>query len=88
MKINKIIKNVARCTHCGDIIESTHVHDFKWCSCKTIAVDGGHSYLKRSFKNSPADFEDMSICEEIEMPDKPEPAYDMYDSLIPKKGEK
>jgi hypothetical protein len=81
MKINKIIKNAARCTYCGDIIESTHTHDFKWCSCKTIAVDGGHSYLKRSFKNSPADFEDMSICEEVEVPDKPDPVDDMYDAL-------
>ena len=84
MKINKIVKNAARCVHCGDIIESTHVHDFKWCSCKTIAVDGGHQYLKRSFKNSPADFEDMSQCEEVEVPDKPEPTYDMYNSLCPK----
>ena len=78
MKVNKIIKNAARCTHCGDIIESTHVHDFKWCSCQTIAVDGGHSYLKRSFKNSPADFEDMSVCEEVEVPDKPTPEYGWY----------
>ena len=84
MKINKIVKNAARCVHCGDIIESTHVHDFKWCSCKTIAVDGGHQYLKRSFKNSPVDFEDMSQCEEVEVPDKPEPTYDMYNSLCPK----
>ena len=81
MKVNKIVKNAARCTHCGDVIESTHVHDFKWCSCKTIAVDGGHSYLKRSFKNSPADFEDMSEWEEVEVPDKPEPVEDMYDAL-------
>lgn len=86
MKVNKIIKNAARCTHCGDVIESTHVHDFKWCSCKTIAVDGGHSYLKRSFVNSPADFEDLSVCEEVEVPDKPEPAYDMYDALCHKEG--
>ena len=78
MKVNKIIKNAARCVHCGDIIESTHVHDFKWCSCGTIAVDGGHSYLKRSFKNSPADFEDLSVCEEVEVPDKPAPEYGWY----------
>lgn len=67
MTKRKIIKNAARCKHCGDIIESTHVHDFKWCSCQTVAVDGGHYYLKRSFKNSPDDFEDMSEYEEIEV---------------------
>lgn len=81
MKVNKIIKNAARCTHCGDIIESKSVHDFRWCSCKTIAVDGGCEYLKRCFKNSPADIEDMSEWEEVEVPDKPEPTYDMYDTL-------
>ena len=32
---------------CKDIIESKHVHDFKWCSCKSIAVDGGLEYLRR-----------------------------------------
>ena len=66
MKINKIIKNAARCKHCGDVIESTHVHDFKTCSCGTVSVDGGHYYLKRSFKNSPADFEDLSEVIEVE----------------------
>ena len=87
MKVKKIVKNAARCTHCGDIIESKHTHDFKWCSCQSVAVDGGKSYLKRSFKNSPADFEDLSEWEEIEVPDKPEPNYDMYDSLCPQKNE-
>lgn len=66
MKVNKIVKNAARCVHCGDIIESTHVHDFKTCSCGTISVDGGKCYLKRSFKNSPADFEDLSEVVEVE----------------------
>ena len=42
-----IIKNVAQCRKCGDIIESTHRHDFKWCKCKAIAVDGGKDYLRR-----------------------------------------
>jgi hypothetical protein len=81
MKVNKIVKNAAKCTRCGDVIESKHTHDFQWCSCGAIAVDGGKSYLKRSFKNSPADIEDMSEWEEIEIPDKPEPAYDTYDAL-------
>ena len=83
--MQKIIRNVIKCNHCGDIIESTHVHDFKWCSCQTVAVDGGKSYCKRSFKNSPADFTEMSEFEEV--PD-PKPTAkdmyeDMYDALIP-----
>lgn len=47
-----------KCKHCGDIIQSMHRHDFKYCSCKTIAVDGGSAYLKMMFTNSPdEDFE-------------------------------
>jgi len=36
----KIIKvNKIKCRKCGDIIESTSVHDFKFCSCGACAVD-------------------------------------------------
>ena len=44
----KIIKNAIKCNFCGDIIESTHVHDFKYCSCGKVAVDGGHDYLENA----------------------------------------
>lgn len=57
MKIIK--KNAAKCNKCGDIIESTHRHDFKWCSCRTVAVDGGLEYIKRCFK-SEGDYTDLS----------------------------
>ena len=39
--------NKAQCRSCGDIIESKHGHDFKWCKCKSIAVDGGKNYIRR-----------------------------------------
>lgn len=56
----KIIKrNAAKCNKCGDIIESTHRHDFKWCSCRTVAVDGGLEYIKRCFKLE-GDYTDLS----------------------------
>lgn len=58
--MRKIIRNAIKCNHCGEVIESTHVHDFKWCSCGTVAVDGGKEYCKRSFKNSPEDFTEMA----------------------------
>ena len=32
---------------CGDIIESTHRHDFKFCKCGAVAVNGGKDYLRR-----------------------------------------
>jgi len=35
-----------KCLKCGDIIQSMSVHDFKWCKCHTIAVDGGGEYTR------------------------------------------
>jgi len=32
-----------KCKLCGDIIESKHIHDFKWCKCKETFIDGGNS---------------------------------------------
>ena len=58
--MQRIYSNKIKCRHCGDIIESTHVHDFKWCKCGAVAVDGGLEYLKRS-ANSPNDYQDLSI---------------------------
>lgn len=47
----KILKNAIRCNLCGDEIESTDRHDYVTCSCGSCAVDGGHDYLRRSFKD-------------------------------------
>jgi len=35
-----------KCLKCGDIIQSMSVHDFKWCKCRAIAVDGGGEYTR------------------------------------------
>ena len=40
--INKI-----QCRKCKDIIESVHRHDFKFCKCKSVFVDGGKDYIRR-----------------------------------------
>lgn len=53
-----ILRNAARCFKCGDEIESTHVHDFKSCSCGAIAVDGGREYIRRL--GQPEDIIEMS----------------------------
>ena len=39
-----------KCLKCLDIIQSLYRHDFKWCACQSIAVDGGSDYLKMSSK--------------------------------------
>lgn len=44
----KIVRNMAQCLVCGDVIESTYRHDFVRCTCGNLAVDGGKAYLKRS----------------------------------------
>ena len=42
-----IKENKIMCLKCNTIIESESVHDFKWCKCGAVAVDGGKNYLKR-----------------------------------------
>lgn len=60
----KIIKNKIKCKHCGDVIESLNTHDFKFCLCGKVAVDGGKSYLKRSGNQN--DWEELSEYETIQ----------------------
>lgn len=42
-----IVSNQIKCKLCGDTPHSAHRHDFKWCKCGAVAVDGGTDYLKR-----------------------------------------
>jgi hypothetical protein len=42
-----ITLNKCQCAKCGDIIESKSGHDFKWCKCGSVAVDGGKRYIRR-----------------------------------------
>ena len=58
----KILVNKIQCKKCKDIIESKHVHDFKWCSCGAVAVDGGLEYLRRV-----GNIEDIIELSEFEM---------------------
>jgi hypothetical protein len=41
------LRNKIQCTKCLDVIESVHRHDFKWCKCGAVAVDGGKDYMRR-----------------------------------------
>ena len=47
-----------RCNHCQEVIQSMHRHDFRWCSCKKVAIDGGNWYL-RLLADSPKDFTEL-----------------------------
>ena len=60
--MKKIVVNKIRCKKCGEVIESTYRHDFKYCKCGRVAVDGGKDYLRRlgNFE----DFEELSEVKE------------------------
>jgi hypothetical protein len=61
-KLTNLIKNIIKCKSCGDVIQSIHTHDFKWCECGKIAIDGGLSYGKRIYPEPPMEdwIEDLS----------------------------
>ncbi len=40
------IESAIKCKLCGDTIYSRTRHDFRWCSCKSIAIDGGFDYCR------------------------------------------
>lgn len=61
--MERIIRNMIRCKKCNDIIESVSRHDFKFCKCGAVAVDGGKDYLRRSGKRE--DWEELSECEKL-----------------------
>lgn len=52
-----LLVNKIQCNLCGDIIESTYQHDFKFCKCGAVGVDGGISYRRRLG----IDYTDLSI---------------------------
>ena len=64
--MRKIIRNAIRCNQCGDVIESTYRHEYVQCSCRNVAVDGGHDYLRRSYSGNRDDYTDLSEYEEVE----------------------
>jgi len=61
----KVIVNKIKCKKCGDIIESTHRHDFKICKCGAVAVDGGHDYLRRS--GDLDGYDELSVTEKLDI---------------------
>ena len=55
---DKILRNRAKCLKCKTIIESKTRHDFKFCQCGAVFVDGGKDYLRRGGK--PQNIEELS----------------------------
>jgi len=43
----KILTNSITCLVCGEVLFSEFTHDFNYCFCGKVAIDGGKEYLKR-----------------------------------------
>jgi hypothetical protein len=67
--MQKLTRNAVECGQCGDIIESRFTHDFKWCSCHNVAVDGGLSYARRAYRT--VDW--IELSEYVTVPNPPRP---------------
>lgn len=52
----KVVRNMAKCKRCGDIIESKYSHDFVSCKCGAIALDGGTDYQRAIGNQEDFDF--------------------------------
>jgi hypothetical protein len=65
----KVISNKIRCRDCGDVIESRYCHDFKFCKCGAVAVDGGREYLRRVGKLEAIEELSETMQAEYEEPD-------------------
>jgi thymidylate synthase (FAD) len=57
-----VVRNSVRCDECDTEIESKSTHDYVVCPCGAVAVDGGPSYLKRSFQIGTPQYTETSIC--------------------------
>ncbi len=53
-------KHAIQCKKCLEIIESKSQHDFKYCSCKAVGIDGGISGGNRILGNLD-DIEDKCV---------------------------
>jgi hypothetical protein len=56
-KGSKVMVTVSaiKCPGCGTILFSRARHDFHYCPCGDVSIDGGLDYMKVSFKATPPD---------------------------------
>lgn len=60
LDVGDIWMNSAKCKKCGEVITSNNRHDFKYCKCGAIFVDGGSWYGRRGGADL-GDIVDMSV---------------------------
>ena len=64
--MKKLIRNRLKCKLCGDIIESTHGHDWNSCSCEACFIDGGLNYVRWGARS----MDDIELMPEYEGEDE------------------
>lgn len=47
LDVGDIWANEIRCKKCGDVIRSKNRHNFVYCKCKSVFVDGGSWYSRQ-----------------------------------------
>lgn len=62
----RIIRNVAQCLLCGDVIESKNRYDYCKCSCGNLRVTGGTYNVRHGSREGRGSFVDMSVFQEEE----------------------
>lgn len=55
----KIVRNAARCRHCGDLLESRNRLDYQGCTCGKVFVAGGRNCIRRGFDDVD-DYDELS----------------------------
>ena len=50
-----------KCLKCNDIIYSISRHDFKWCGCHSIFIDGGFDYQRFGGEPSLIEFVEIDV---------------------------
>ena len=53
-------RHAIQCRKCLETIESKYIHDFKYCSCQAVGIDGGIS-AGNSILGNMSDIEDRSM---------------------------
>jgi len=66
----RLVHNRARCRVCGDVVESRHVHDLRFCGCRRDAAAIAGVALRRLGRRD--DREEMSVWEEVAPAGQPE----------------
>jgi len=60
----KQVRHAVLCKKCKDTIESTYRHDFKYCSCGAVGIDGGIEAGNQILGNL-EDMEDRSMYKAV-----------------------